>query len=134
MRVEQDRARALLLDAGVLVDIAQLDDRPVIARRPHAGEVDIGKGRQQFLDWLLVLPPDVDDRVDPVVGVEQCRQCGDGVEGAAVSLEDLTTMGDDAITRDGPEYRDATASRHDHPPDFSTRDRTSSSSTATWIR
>jgi hypothetical protein len=30
-------------------------------------------------------------------------------------------MGDDAITRDGPEYRDATASRHDHPPDFSTR-------------
>jgi hypothetical protein len=30
-------------------------------------------------------------------------------------------MGDDAITRDGPEYCDATASRHDHPPDFSTR-------------
>jgi len=30
-------------------------------------------------------------------------------------------MGDDAITRDGPEYRDATATRHDHPPDFSTR-------------
>lgn len=38
-------------------------------------------------------------------------------------------MGDDAITRDGPEYRDAAASRHYHPPDFSTRDRTSSSST-----
>ena len=111
----------LLLDAGVLVDIAQLDDRPVIARRPHAGEVDIGEGRQQFLDRLLVLPPDVDDRVDPVVGVEQCRQRGDGVEGAAVLLEDLATMGDDAITRDGPEYRDATACRHDHPPDFSTR-------------
>jgi hypothetical protein len=96
----------------------------VIARRSHAGEVDIGEGRQQFLDRPLVFPPDVDDRVDPVVGVEQCRQRGDGVEGAAVLLEDLTTMGDDAITRDGPEYRDAAASRHDHPPDFSTRDRT----------
>jgi hypothetical protein len=30
-------------------------------------------------------------------------------------------MGDDAITRDGPEYCDAAASRHDNPPDFSTR-------------
>ena len=119
----------LLLDAGVLVDIAQLDDRAVVARRPHAGEVDVGEGRQQLLDRLLVLPPDVDDRVDPVVGVEQRRQRGDGVEGAAVLLEDLAAMGDDPITRDGPEHRDATASRHDHPPDFSTRDRTSSSST-----
>ena len=118
----------LLLDAGVLVDVGQLDDGAVVARRPHAGDVDVREGRQQFLDRFLVLASDVDDRVDPVVGIEQGRQRGDRVEGAAVLLEDLAAMGDDPVTRNGSEHRDATVSRHDHSPDFSTREPSSSSS------
>ena len=61
-----------------------------------------GNAESSCLDRLLVLAADVDDRQDPVVVVQQRREGGDGVEGAAVLLEDLAVVGGDPVPGIGP--------------------------------
>ena len=108
----------LLLDPGVLVDVGELDDGAVVGLGADAGQVDVRETGEQLLDRLLVLAADVHDRQDPVVVVEQRRKRRDGVERAAVLLEDLAAVRDDPIPRDGSEHCDATTARHDCPPTF----------------
>jgi hypothetical protein len=110
----------LSLDAAVVLDVAQLNDVPLVGPGGYRRGVDVRVRRQDLLDGPLVLPPDVRDGDDRVVGAQQGRESGGRIEHASVLLEPFAGVGHNLVAWDGAQHGDLATrprwrvSRHEH--------------------